>query len=127
MSDHRRTLVKLALVGPVALLVIAPSSHAQDAVAGKAAFAQCAACHTTDDTSAVAPTLKGVVGRKVGSVTGFRYSRAMKATDYAWDAAKLDAYIADPQKAIRGNVMPFSGIPDPKQRADVVAYLQTLK
>jgi cytochrome c len=114
-------------LAPATLLLFASASQGQDAAAGKAVFAQCAACHTIDESSAVAPTLKGVVGRKVGSVAGFRYSRAMKATDYAWDAAKLDTYIADPQKAIPGNVMPFSGIPDPKQRADLVAYLQTLK
>jgi len=44
-----------------------------------------------------------------------------------WDDKTLDAYLADPQKLIPGNVMPFSGMADPKQRADVIAYLQTLK
>jgi len=114
------------LVASVVLLASATAS-AQDAAAGKAVFTQCAACHTVDAENGAGPSLKGIVGRKVGSYAGFRYSRAMKAVDYAWDSAKLDAYLADPQKAIPGNVMPFSGLPDAKQRADVIAYLQTLK
>ena len=108
-------------------VVLAGPVRAQDADAGKAAFQQCAACHTIDDSNGAAPTLKGVVGRKVGSVAGFHYSRAMKSTEGSWDAAKLDAYLTDPQVAIPGNVMPFSGIPDAKQRADVIAYLKTLQ
>jgi cytochrome c len=111
----------------IASLLALASAQAQDATAGQEVFRQCAACHAVDETSGAGPGLKGVVGRKVGSLPGFRYSRAMKATDYAWDAARLDAYLTDPQKAIPGNVMPFSGLPDAKQRADVIAYLQTLK
>jgi cytochrome c len=51
----------------------------------------------------------------------------MKSANITWDAKALDAYLADPQKAVPGNQMPFSGITDPKQRADVIAYLATLK
>ncbi len=105
----------------------AAPAGAQDAAAGRANFAQCAACHTIDDSNGAGPSLKGVVGRKVGSYPGFHYSRAMKSTDWTWDAAKLDTYLADPQVAIPGNVMPFSGLPDAKQRADLIAYLLTLK
>jgi cytochrome c len=122
----RRSLARTT-VGAVALLAACTLVHAQDATAGKTVFAQCAACHTVDDTNAVAPTLKGIVGRKAGSVDDFRYSRAMKAAGFAWDAAKLDAYLADPQKVVPGNVMPFSGIADAKDRANLVAYLQTLQ
>ncbi|MDB5849172.1 MAG: cytochrome c family protein [Rhodoferax sp.] len=102
-------------------------AHAQDVSAGKTVYAQCAACHSIDGTNGAGPSLKGVDGRKVGSFPGFRYSRAMKATAYNWDAAKLEAYIANPQTAIPGNVMPYSGLADAKQRADLVAYLQSLK
>jgi cytochrome c len=51
----------------------------------------------------------------------------MKAATIGWDVATLEGYIADPQKTVPGNVMPFSGIPEAKQRADLIAYLQTLK
>jgi cytochrome c len=121
---HRSLAV--ALLAATAALA-ASAAQAQDATAGKAVFAQCTACHSIDGSNGVGPSLQGVVGRKAGSFAGFRYSRAMKSTSYAWDAARLDTYLADPQAAVPGNVMPFSGIPDAKARADLVAYLLTLK
>jgi cytochrome c len=110
-----------------ALALAGTTAHAQDAAAGKTAFAQCAACHSIDGSNGAGPSLQGVVGRKAGSFPGFRYSRAMKAVAYSWDASSLDAYIANPQTAVPGNVMPFSGVADAKQRADLIAYLTTLK
>jgi cytochrome c len=103
------------------------AAHAQDINAGQQVFQQCAACHSIDGSNGVGPSLKDIDGRKVGTFPGFRYSRAMKGAGYAWDAARLDAYIASPQAAIPGNVMPFSGLPDTKQRADLIAYLLTVK
>jgi cytochrome c len=117
----------IKLLSCAALLGAVNASPAQDAAAGKAAFAGCAACHSVDGSNGAGPSLQGVVGRKAGVLAGFRYSRAMKAAGTTWDAASLDAYIADPQKLIPGNVMPFSGMPDAKERADLVAYLGTLK
>jgi cytochrome c len=117
----------IKLLSCAALLCAGTAAWAQDAVAGKAAFARCAACHSVDGSNGVGPSLQGVIGRKAGSFAGFRYSRAMKAAPTTWDAASLEAFIADPQKAIPGNVMPFSGVPDAKERADIVAYLATLK
>ena len=111
----------------LACVAMAAPSIAQDAAAGKQAYAQCAVCHSTDGTSGVGPSLQGIVGRKAGAFAGFRYSRAMKGAGFTWDDKSLDAYLADPQKAVPGNVMPFSGIADAKQRADVISYLNTLK
>ena len=51
----------------------------------------------------------------------------MKSVRITWNSKTLDAYVADPQKAVPGNVMPFSGVADAKQRADLIAYLGTLK
>ena len=64
---------------------------------------------------------------KSGEFPGFHYSRAMKSAGITWNGKTLDAYVADPQKAVPGNVMPFSGVVDAKQRADLIAYLGTLK
>ena len=102
------------------------NSQAQDAAAGKAVFAQCTACHAVDAKNGAGPSLKGVVGRTAGSAAGFHYSRAMMQAGFKWDASSLGAFIENPQKKIPGNVMPFSGLPDAKQRADLLAYLQTL-
>jgi len=111
----------------VALSLLALGAQAQDAAAGKTAFAQCSACHSVDGGNGVGPSLKGVVGRKAGSYAGFRFSRAMKNANVTWDEKSLDAYLANPQQAVPGNVMPFSGVADAKQRGDIVAFLVTLK
>jgi cytochrome c len=100
---------------------------AQDAAAGNVVFAQCSVCHSTDGTNGVGPTLRGIVGRKAGVVAGFRYSRAMRAATITWDDKTLDDYLTNPQKLVPGNVMPFSGLADARQRLDVIAYLETLK
>lgn len=94
---------------------------------GKQIYAQCIACHSIDGSIGVGPSLSGVVGRKAGSAAGFRYSRAMRGSNIVWDEKSLDAFISDPQKVVPGNVMPFAGVADAKQRADLIAYLQTLK
>jgi cytochrome c len=120
-----KKLVWALPLGAAALVAGAGSARAQDAAAGKGVFAPCSACHSVDGSNGVGPSLQGVVGRKAGSFAGFRYSRAMKNAGLTWDAASLDAYIADPQKAVPGNVMPFSGIADARQRADLIAYLAT--
>jgi cytochrome c len=121
---HRRSFEVLLVSMGVLTLACA---QAQDATAGKVVFAQCVACHSIDGSNGVGPSLQGVVGRKVGSFSGFRYSRAMKGAAFSWDTTHLEDYLADPQTALPGNVMPFSGVADTKARADVVAYLQTLK
>jgi cytochrome c len=101
--------------------------HAQDAVRGKQLYSACSVCHATSNDNGAGPGLLGIVGRKAGSAEGFRYSRAMKNAGIVWDDKTLDAYLSDPQKTIPGNQMPFSGIADPKDRADLIAYLKTLR
>jgi len=126
-TQQNRTHLRSTAVLGAALAFGLPIAHAQDVTMGKAGFAQCAACHSINGSNGIGPSLQGVIGRKVGSEAGFRFSRALKGTPYNWDAKTLDAYLANPQQAIPGNVMPFSGVADPKARADIVAYLATLK
>jgi cytochrome c len=116
----------LTPLAAAALVLIPVSAPAQDAAAGKAVFAQCAACHSIDGSNGAGPSLKGVVGRKAGSSSGFRDSRAMKSAAVTWDEKSLDAYITEPQKSIPGNLMPFSGVTDAQQRADLISYLKGL-
>ncbi len=123
-----KRLNKAALATIVALSCtpIAPAM-AQDADAGKQVFAQCTACHAVTATNGVGPGLLGIVGRKSASSPGFRYSPAMKRANLSWDEKALDAYLTDPQKTVPGNLMPFSGLADAKQRADLIAYLKMIK
>ena len=92
-------------------------------------FENCRACHAADgQANEVGPALRGVVGRKAGERDDFRYSPALKRSGIVWNAKTLDAFIADPQQVVPGNRMPFSGLPDAKERADLIAYLtQALK
>jgi cytochrome c2 len=115
------------VVGGCAILIVTTSTafvRGADIENGKVVFEQCAACHSLDGSgNDDGPTLKGVIGRKAGSLEDFRYSAAMKRSDVTWDAATLDKYIADPQAFIPGNRMAFAGIADRSQRDDLIAYL----
>jgi cytochrome c len=72
----------------------------------------------------VGPSLFGVLGRKAGEIADFRYSPAMRNSNITWSPQTLDEFIADPQKAVPGNRMPFAGMPEAADRADLLAYLQ---
>jgi cytochrome c len=117
----------LVVLSFFALPFLMDTAYAQDVAAGKHLFDVCAPCHATDQTNGAGPALFGVVGRTSGSVPGFRYSRAMKNAHLLWNANTLDEYIAAPQKVVPGNLMPFSGIANPSDRANLIAYLETLK
>jgi cytochrome c len=115
-------LISACVIGSL----IAAASIAQNTTATGGVFGQCEVCHSVDGINGTGPTLKGVVGRQSGTVPGFRYSRAMKSAGITWDEKALDRYLADPQELVPGNVMPFSGIADPAQRAALIAYLKTI-
>ena len=123
----RRSKFAVLLTAACGLIGLHLSGYAQDAASGKQAFAQCAACHAVNAANGLGPSLQGIVGRKSGVFPGFRYSPALKNAGIAWDDKNLDAFLSDSQKLVPGNVMPFSGVADAKQRADVIAYLKTVK
>jgi cytochrome c len=106
--------------------LLAMPAIAADASHGKDLFTGCLACHT-EAPDALGPSLKGVVGRKAGSLEDFRYSNAMARADLVWDDANLRDYLCDPQAKVKGNHMPFSGFANAGDADDVVAYLQTYK
>ena len=110
-----------------AVFVFATPAHAQqgDAGRGEQKFVECAACHSVErGVNNVGPTLAGIFGRPAGRLTDFRYSAAMRQSGITWTAQTLDEYIADPQKRIPANRMPYAGLPDAAARADLIAYLE---
>ncbi|MGJ4926381.1 c-type cytochrome [Bradyrhizobium sp. HKCCYLS2038] len=100
-----------------------------DPAAGKVIFQRiCQNCHSAEiGINKVGPSLWNVVGRQPAAVPDYAYSDSMKNNKAAWSAAALDAYIADPRGDVHGVKMYFKGLADGKERADVVAYLSTLK
>ena len=113
-----------ALQCAAALTALAlPCAHGQgDAAAGKQLYAaRCAACHSIQ-YNGVGPTHKELIGRRAGTAPGYSYSLALKNAAVVWDETSLSRWLADPEKLIPGQKMFFS-VPDPRERADIVAYL----
>jgi len=102
-----------------------------DAAKGATVAKACQACHSlTEKTIKVGPYLVGVVGRKVASVENYAYSDAMlefAKTHDVWDAATLNTYLQAPMSVVHGTKMSFGGVKKDDQRADLIAYLTTLK
>lgn len=122
-------LVGIAAISGLSLMLAGSALAAGDPAAGKSMFSRCAACHNAakGGPNMIGPNLFGLVGRKAGSVANFSYSNAMKTSGIAWTPDKLDAYLTHPAQVVPGNRMAFAGIADAKQRADLIAYLGTLK
>ena len=93
---------------------------------GKRQFIVCQACHSTmsGGPNKVGPNLYGLIGSPAAQVEGFFYSAALTESGIVWDAASLDQWLEAPAAMVPGTTMVFAGIRDPKQRANLIAYLQ---
>jgi cytochrome c len=107
---------------------MARAADAGDPTRGTEIFSRaCGACHALEpERNMTGPSLAALWGRKAGSLESFhRYSPALKSATVVWDDGTLDAWIANPAKAIPGNRMTFPGIKDATVRADLLAYLKS--
>jgi cytochrome c len=102
------------------------TAHADgDAAKGEARFQECAACHRLEaGVNEMGPSLHGVFSRKAGELADFRYSPAMRRSGIIWTAETLDKYLADPQGFVPANRMPYAGMSNARDRADLIAYLR---
>ena len=126
------------LAGPLAAAAViawatlgAPASQAADIAKGEAAFVrQCAICHTIDKAgeNRLGPNLFGVLGRRAGTVPGFRYTNAFRNTaTFEWTEGLLGPWIALPSVMVPGTAMGvFPGVSD-RDKDDIVAYLAAQK
>lgn len=122
--------MRILIAFAVATLCAAGPARADDGdpVAGKVAFAKCAPCHSVKEgENKIGPSLYGVVGRPSHSIETFNYSAPMKAYDVTWDVPTLDHYLVDPRAVVPGTKMIFIGLKKDDERANVIAYLETLK
>jgi cytochrome c len=119
-SATTRLMSALALIGATG------AARADGDVArGERHFAECVACHKIEaGANAVGPSLHNVFGRKAGELGDYRYSPALRRSGITWTAETLDTFLADPQKVVPANRMPYAGMPDAADRADLIAYLK---
>jgi cytochrome c len=117
--------VWIGAISFAAVAVGAAQGFAADANHGEQLFVECASCHTLEKgVHNVGPSLAGIFQRKSGSFDDYRYSPAMKRANITWTPEELDKFIADPQMVVPANRMPYAGMTNATDRADLIAYLQ---
>jgi len=115
-------MLRVALAAAFALSVGAAEA-AGDAKRGEQLYARCAACHALA-YDRVGPRHCALMGRRAGSIESFDYSAAMKKSGIVWNAKTLDRFLAAPMQRVPGTTMTYAGVTDPRERADLVAYLE---
>ncbi len=121
----------IAVYAPLAVLLVSTlvfslPVRASDETRGKILFLRCASCHDISEASSakIGPNLAQVYERKVASLPGYQYSPALRAQDFLWDSAHLDAWLTNPNSVAPGTMMAFAGLADPADRQAVIAYLR---
>tara|TARA_B100000963_G_scaffold360539_1_gene391780 strand:+ start:1791 stop:2333 length:543 start_codon:yes stop_codon:yes gene_type:complete len=98
-----------------------------DLAHGQKVFKKCSACHmiASDGKNMIGPNLWGVIGRQAGSITDYKYSKAMVAYGKNWSFEEMNAYLIKPQSYIKGTKMAFAGLRKEKDRASVILYMNS--
>jgi cytochrome c len=127
MTNQARLAIGWLFLGG-SLLAGGQALAAGDAAKGQQVFqSQCAACHSTSPgVTLFGPSLADVYGKPAASVKGYAYSPALMKAHLTWTPAALDKFLTSPQTDVPGTKMPYAGLSDPTQRADVIAYLAQL-
>ena len=96
-----------------------------DIVSGEKIFKKCAGCHSIvrGGKNKIGPALYNVVGRKVGGVVDYKYSKALAAYDKEWNFEELNGFLTKPSKWVKGTKMAYAGLRKEKDRASVIKYL----
>ena len=116
--------VLCCLLGAVLLCAASTIARADgDLVKGEDIYKRCQGCHSIE-RNRIGPMHKGLFGRPAGSVAGFLYSDAMKNSGIVWSEQTLDQFLQGPRKMVPGTKMTYAGVPDPQERADLIAYLK---
>lgn len=128
MSLPRCTASLFSVLG---LLQPDPAKAGDTPAAGEALIGQrlyqayCTRCHAVDENK-IGPAHRGVYGRLAGSATSYDYSTGLRRADFVWNDRTLDMWLKDPSAMVPWQQMDFQ-VPDPQERAHLIAYLKTLK
>lgn len=100
-----------------------------DAATGAKLFVQCRACHTVNPGGrhGVGPNLAGIMNTNAAARAGYTYSPALRNSNLRWTKVNMDNFLKRPSAAVRGTKMAFGGMANPKARADMIAYMETLR
>ncbi len=111
-------------VVPISELLLTASLEKGEKISKK-----CVSCHSFDQggPNKIGPAMWGVVGRDIGSVAGFGYSSALSSMEGNWTAEALNGFLENPKAYAEGTAMAFAGLRKAQDRADIIAYLQSLK
>jgi cytochrome c len=125
VNRKQGSLAGLMVLAVGFLIAVALSSAGASNDIGKDLFERrCSGCHATEREKE-GPRLRGVYGRRSGSVASFNYSDALKNAAITWDADTLDRWLTDPEKLVSGNDMAFRLV-NPDERKEIIRYLQKL-
>ena len=123
MNDFIKSF--LIIVGLITFILIFSIAYAADPVKGKKVFKKCVACHSLQEgKNKMGPTLYNLLGRKAGSVEGYKYSKAMKNSGVVWDEESLDKFLTKPRKFIPKTKMSFRGIKKKSLRDDLISFFK---
>ena len=112
-------------MGIITFILIFSIANAGDPVKGKKVFRKCVACHSLQEgKNKMGPPLNNLLGRKAGSVDGYKYSKAMKNSGVVWDEESLDEFLTKPRKFIPKTKMSFRGIKNKSLRDDLISFLK---
>ena len=118
----------LVVIGMIIIILTVSIANTADPVKGKKVFKKCVACHSLQEgKNKIGPSLYNLLGRKAGSVDGYKYSKAMKNSDVVWDEESLDKFLTKPRKFIKKTKMSFLGIKKKSLRDDLISFFKQLQ
>ena len=117
---------RLTCAALFAAVIANGTAQAQDLAAGERSWNKCRACHQLGETAknGIGPVLNGLFGRSAGTLEGYSFSAANKASGITWDEAVFAEYIKDPKARIPGTKMIFAGIKNEQEIKDLTGYLK---
>ncbi len=122
-----KNVLSICAAGTV-IMMASGAKAAGDAAKGEVLAKKCAACHSLIEGGGtrLGPNLFGILNKPAGKMAGYKYSEAMKSSGIVWDSHTFTDFVAKPGKIVKGTKMSFAGIKKASQRADLLAYFETL-